>query len=1574
MNVQDLRSQWLSRKDGHFQMPQKTLGWAAADDLWAQCFTGGELALTNATPDADKLTVSGNLALLGSSDAPPAVVEFLSADGLTVDGVRVTAESSTLRILASCAKIDLSQDRFLSFSAAGLLLASVSDPTQPNRVSTGFCVRTPHVPGSGPAGVWLWARGAVAAAQALFDPLSTTFFAELADPLDAKSLDGLVDFAPNLLFRDVLPALIVGGHNLTQLRQVEYFAHFDPAGTGRLSWISSFLRIRIAQGFEVVKGQITLDFLDAEATILAPASASPIANFTLGGQFDFGDEQSRAAASGPVKTDLVITWDPASLTQSPAMPILFVADTVCAIDLQSVFRRFFKTSDLGPLDGLAITGTRIQGNLGARFFELSLTLGRPDNQPFTLIGPLALESIWLTLDYDAGQGVWSAALGAALDIAKERLAVNVYYDGSVWQLDAMLDKATDGTSPDFFDNFAQQFNGGAALPDDVRAATLQELSLSGTLDSARKGGQVTVNFIGTVPFCGNNVGVVVDAALSWGGQKDGANGFECAFTGQLTLPPTPSVKEAQVLSVTYAAGALTGQWAAAGGASAPLLEALAAWFGFDQIPALLPDPSLSSLSLFHDARGVGAVATVGHITLGFARWTGPMPGASSLADLAGPAASTPPSMAVLALDLGMAYSQSPLAPGNVPAGQDFGVSGAQVVYANAAVGASGSVSLEQLFALLPAGGPALPAASLSAGVSLAPTIVPAGLAGGPVALNAGGASSAARLAFDPAARGAPDSDPSGARALVVVEPTVWEIVDADQDRAPAGFSAASARAPRGGFGRAQAVRGSLPGVLGSGSGGAFLWLPVNRSLGPVSIGRLGIGYGPNAKGEPSVSLGVDAGFSVGGFSIEFIGLTFGHDFKADAELDVGLDGIAIALDDGAISFSGQFLKTTGADGQPEYAGGATLSAANFELVLEGAYSKGQNGDASFFAFGMLDEALGGPPWAFVTGLAGAIGLHRSLTLPALADLPTFPLVAAAIASSPSQNPFSGAQDPAGDLAVLEQWVPVDYGSKWFGVGARFSSFGLLESFALLTACFGAKTQFALLGMTALTLPKGSPEPIAYAEVAIEATLDPSAGILQVLGALTPQSYVISPSCQLQGGFAFCSWFKDQGAGQASAGEFVFSLGGYHPSFQAPSYYPSPARVSAHWPVTDCLNIDGDFYFALTPGALMAGGALNAVWESDGLRAWFSEGADFFLGWRPFHYEADISVSLGVSYTLDLLFTSVSISVSLDVDVSLAGPPLHGEIDVDLYVVSFSISFGDRDDQELNPIPWEAFKTSLLPNGQALPPVPAPQPSGEPTPIDTDALCRIRASSGLVRDLTSPSAKRKAIRRAAGAPADDFSPDWILNPHGFELSTESLFVSTSLSLGGVPQQGSWASGVEAGPSNISDYQSAHAISLATQDGKDVSSFLELSAVQQSAPRATWNIQAALSPSVDDLNRNGTTIPGALVGARLAPARNTPDTLPTPLPMGLLEVSDAPTPISFPGASGFAPPANPFDQSQAQSQFDSTIGDPTFLNQVIALAAKNGSSASAVSPGAVAELASGDYLLAPPMLAPAGDEQA
>ena len=49
----------------------------------------------------------------------------------------------------------------------------------------------------------------------------------------------------------------------------------------------------------------------------------------------------------------------------------------------------------------------------------------------------------------------------------------------------------------------------------------------------------------------------------------------------------------------------------------------------------------------------------------------------------------------------------------------------------------------------------------------------------------------------------------------------------------------------------------------------------------------------------------------------------------------------------------------------------------------GGYAPAQR---SFFIFARLNAPLGGPPYFFVTGLAGGFGINRSLTVPPIDEL------------------------------------------------------------------------------------------------------------------------------------------------------------------------------------------------------------------------------------------------------------------------------------------------------------------------------------------------------------------------------------------------------------------------------------------------------------------------------------------------------------------------------------------------------------------------------------------------------------
>src|SRR6185436_12987138 len=94
---------------------------------------------------------------------------------------------------------------------------------------------------------------------------------------------------------------------------------------------------------------------------------------------------------------------------------------------------------------------------------------------------------------------------------------------------------------------------------------------------------------------------------------------------------------------------------------------------------------------------------------------------------------------------------------------------------------------------------------------------------------------------------------------------------------------------------------------------------------------------------------------------------------------------------------------------------------------------------------------------------------------------------------------------------------------------------------------GDGLQVALLGLARMALPR--PQlPLVSVELALVARFSTSEGVIWVQAQLTDNSWVLDPAIRLTGGFAFVSWFAGPNAGQ-----FVVTLGGYHPSFERDGY-------------------------------------------------------------------------------------------------------------------------------------------------------------------------------------------------------------------------------------------------------------------------------------------------------------------------------------------------------------------------------------------------------------------------------------
>jgi hypothetical protein len=570
-------------------------------------------------------------------------------------------------------------------------------------------------------------------------------------------------------------------------------------------------------------------------------------------------------------------------------------------------------------------------------------------------------------------------------------------------------------------------------------------------------------------------------------------------------------------------------------------------------------------------------------------------------------------------------------------------------------------------------------------------------------------------------------------------------------------------------------------------------LPVQRALGPLQCQKLGLGW---VQKDEMLSLLFDGGIHLDVLSVDLYGLTIGipvADPGNFSKYDLDLDGMGLTFQAGQVEMSGAFVKL-GPDPQAnpprnytEYDGEVMIKAGTFSINAIGSYAyvgQGDAGYASLFIFGALDGELGGPAFFFVTGVAAGFGYNRALVLPDQNSVTTFPLVVAA--SDPAK--LGGLPpDPAKALAGLGSYVPPQRGQYWLAAGVRFTSFDLINTTALLVVEFGQELEIALLGVSSISLPPpaapGATQPMkyAYAEMGMEVKLLPSEGVFSATAVLTSNSFILDPACKLTGGFAFYVWFGEN----PHAGEFVLTLGGYHPDFAPPSYYPQVPRLGFNWPMPGDVTISGEAYFALTPSAVMAGAGLQVLYSAGNLRAWFKAQMDALIQWAPFHYSLNIVISLGASYRVNLLFVTVTLKVELGARLSIWGPPMGGRVYIDWYIISFSVGFGADPVTKPQPLAWSnadgtGFAQTLLPHkttaGQQVtqPGVAKPVMMTAAEPLAAAARATVEPSG--VYTITVNDGQLGTFQKGG-------ENIWIVRSNHFIFSAVTTFPATSLTVEG-----------------------------------------------------------------------------------------------------------------------------------------------------------------------------------------------
>jgi hypothetical protein len=582
------------------------------------------------------------------------------------------------------------------------------------------------------------------------------------------------------------------------------------------------------------------------------------------------------------------------------------------------------------------------------------------------------------------------------------------------------------------------------------------------------------------------------------------------------------------------------------------------------------------------------------------------------------------------------------------------------------------------------------------------------------------------------------------------------------------------------------------------------WFALQKSFGPVHFERVGLEYD---SGEIWVLL--DGALTAGGVTLKLIGLGVGTNLS-DLTPKFSLHGIEVESRSGDLEIGGGLLReqvVVAGKKTDQYNGEIVIRTDQLSIHAIGSYAE-YAGHPSLFVYAVLDYPLGGPGFFFVTGLALGYGYNRRLVLPAVDQLQSFPLIQEATqAVAPAGSVSDALQRLANDI------VP-SVGDQFFAVGVKFSSFKMIDSFALLVVRLGDPFEIDVLGQSVAVIPTpeaGKPvSPMAEIHINWMARFVPEDGFLGVDARLTPASYVLSRNCHLTGGFAFYSWFKGP-----HSGDFVACLGGYHPGFKPPAHYPQVPRLKFNWIVDANLTIKGDAYFALTSTAVMTGGHLEATWEKGALKAWFKVGADFLMAWKPYHYEASMYIDIGGSYTYHF-FGTHHLTIDVGADLHIWGPDFSGTATIHLWIVSKTVEFGSHARTTPKPIDWRTFKDSFLP--------------------DDDEICTVSVKSGLV-----------STRTIGGEEI------WVINPSEFCLVTDSRIpsnraaISKDETVNGAVSVGIASLAIGSMAVAESDLKSTHEIVLRDAAGKPVDEFA-FQPLRRAVPVALWGPR--LLPSLDD----------------------------------------------------------------------------------------------------------------------------
>ena len=482
-------------------------------------------------------------------------------------------------------------------------------------------------------------------------------------------------------------------------------------------------------------------------------------------------------------------------------------------------------------------------------------------------------------------------------------------------------------------------------------------------------------------------------------------------------------------------------------------------------------------------------------------------------------------------------------------------------------------------------------------------------------------------------------------------------------------------------------------TLRAGDGDGPWWIAIQKGFGPLYLEQIGFGVTMPQGRVERISLLMDGSVSMFGLTcavddLQITYLVTNGDFFNPNNWAVDLAGLAVSADMAGVTIAGGLLKQR-TDKGIEYLGMLLGRFGVYGITIFGGYGEGeQNGQkfVAFFAVGAVNGPIGGPPAFFLTGIGGGFGINRRLIVPTdLSRFGEYPLIQALDIAAKPQNPMD-------QLRALGKYFPMERGTFWFAAGISFNSFALVDGIAVVAVQIGDGLDINLLGLARMALPRPQVALVSI-ELALLVRFSSSEGVLWVQGQLTDNSWLLYPDIKLTGGFAFVIWFKGE-----HKGEFVLTLGGYHPDFHRDGY-PQVPRLGLRWSIGDAIVIKSGSYFALTSEALMAGGDFEASAHFGPAWAEVKFGAHGIVYFDPFHYQVNVYARIAAGVTIDTwLFGEITISVHLGARIDVTGPDFHGKATFEVGPIELTVEFGGSDKAQKQPISAEAFINKYLEAG------------------------------------------------------------------------------------------------------------------------------------------------------------------------------------------------------------------------------------------------------------------------------------